>query len=37
MSGDKKVRIAFDLSNVVRKIRKEGEMAMKKYHGNRSS
>jgi len=36
MSGEKKVKIAFSLSDMVRKIRKEGEIAMKKYNGKRS-
>ena len=35
MSGDKKVRIALDLSDVVRKIRKDGEVALKKLNGKR--
>ena len=37
MSGEKKVKIALDLSEMVRNIRREGEIAMKKYNGKRSS
>ena len=37
MSGDKKVKIALSLSEMVRKIKKEGEIAGKKYNGNRPS
>ena len=37
MTGDKKVRIALSLSDMVRKIRKAGEVALKKYNGNRPS
>jgi len=37
MSGDKKVKISLSLSEMVRKIRKEGEIAMEKYNGKRSN
>ena len=37
MSGEKKVRIALSLSDMVKRIGREGEIAMKKYNGKRSS
>lgn len=35
MSGDQKMKIALNLSDMVKKIRKDGEIAMKKHHGKR--
>jgi hypothetical protein len=37
MSGDKKVRIALNLSKLTQRILKEGPVATKRYYGTRSS